>query len=89
MTKDEYKLLANSLKEEERRHASVVSALKAGMKHKHEYKKDGSSAVCRICGSVAFNWYCPSSKDHVCHYRDSFESDDEICIYCGQPEERK
>lgn len=42
------------------------------------------SASCEICG-VEFGWYCPVNPKRYCEYGE----DDEICIHCGEPDERK
>ena len=44
---------------------------------------DSESGACWICGKD-FGWYCPDSPNHACEY-----SQEEGCIYCNQPEERK
>lgn len=55
---------------------------------------DSCSAVCEICGSYE-GWYCSESPNHVCNYEHYDEEmggrywDEDDCIYCGQPEERK
>lgn len=41
--------------------------------------------VCAVCGLSLRGWYCPDNSDgHRCEY-----DDDESCVFCGQPEERK
>lgn len=59
---------------------------------KHEelnINEGGMSAKCNICGKY-FLWYCPSSPTLTCDYKqeDGFYDEDD-CIYCHQPEERK
>jgi len=41
---------------------------------------------CAVCRHPLPGWYCPDSPtaEHECYYED-----DEFCIHCGQPEERK
>lgn len=47
---------------------------------------ESSSGVCSKCGKGTGSWYCPSNPpSHVCEYPD----DDEYCIHCGNPDERK
>lgn len=41
-------------------------------------------AVCVICGEEGHGWYCKSSPTKTCEY-----NEDEWCIYCGNPKERK
>lgn len=43
-----------------------IRLIKRTCTHNIVGKKD-SSARCDICGSY-FGWWCPESKDHVCHY---------------------
>lgn len=41
------------------------------------------SAVCVICRE-RLGWWCPKSSTHLCEYKD-----DEWCVHCHQPSERK
>lgn len=50
----------------------------------HHIVRDEDSAVCQICGED-FGWWCPESPDHKCEYPDG----EEVCRFCGQPDERK
>lgn len=67
-----------------------------------EYDDDGSCR-CSICGKD-LGWWCPNSPHHYCEYFGnhrgghpgrngwSYEGewyDEDNCIYCCQPEERK
>ena len=61
---------------------------------KHEnltVDKYGLSAYCNDCGFEPSGWYCPESPTLECEYYDSKTGyyDEDCCIYCGQPEERK
>ena len=49
----------------------------------HIIEKCGDSAGCVIC-DTDFGWWCPDSKDHKCEY-----DENEWCIHCEQPDERK
>lgn len=56
-----------------------------------EVSKDVDHAICRDCGFSTNGWYCETSPTLECEYYD-FETghyDEDCCIYCGQPEERK
>jgi len=58
-----------------------------------------SSAQCEVCGKW-LGWWCPDSPNHVCEYygkhpswynpygEEEFYNEDD-CIYCHEPEERK
>ena len=47
---------------------------------------DCSYPVCKTCGQHFPDWYCPKNPPtHACEYED----DDECCIHCGEPDERK
>lgn len=60
---------------------------------------DEGSAKCLICGKE-LGWWCPASIDHQCEYfglhensyysfgQESWEDEDD-CIHCHQPLERK
>ena len=55
----------------------------------HDIVESGSSAECDMCGEY-FGLYCPDSPNHVCDYEQEDGSyDEDHCIYCGDPEERK
>ena len=47
-------------------------------------EQGGDSMHCAICRKD-MGWWCPKSKDHMCHYN----SGSEWCIHCGDPSERK
>jgi len=50
----------------------------------HLWKNSGWGSVnCAVCGKDG-GWYCPKSPNSCCEY-----DENEECIYCGQPEERK
>lgn len=48
-------------------------------------------ATCRDCGFYTEGWYCKDSPTLECEYYDSETGcyDEDCCIYCGNPEERK
>ena len=47
------------------------------------------SLYCTVCDKC-FGWYCPTSPDHLCDYeQEDGTYNNDICRYCGQPEERK
>lgn len=48
-------------------------------------------AHCSDCGFVTEGWYCKDSPTLECRYYDEVTGwyDEDCCIYCGQPEERK
>lgn len=51
----------------------------------------GLSAWCKDCGFEPNGWYCKDSPTLECEYYDATTGcyDEDCCIYCGQPEERK
>ena len=49
----------------------------------NEWTLTDQSARCQICNEI-LGWYCTSSPVLYCEY-----GDDECCIHCGDPEERK
>ena len=52
-------------------------------------KTKWESMYCDVCGK-GFGWCCPRSPDQLCHYDESPDNyDNENCVYCGLPEERK
>jgi hypothetical protein len=65
-------------------------ALKLALVHKHSYVRHPEMKdvpMCEICDTVLYSrWYCPKSKDHLCHYDKGNEDE---CDFCGNPEERK
>lgn len=55
----------------------------------HNLVKQYSAARCNICTKYFGHW-CPKSKDHMCNYiQQDGEYDEDNCIHCGHPEERK
>lgn len=65
--------------------------------------EDCSSAICSVCGKD-LGWWCPDSPNNVCEYYGNHRggrligrqweftgewTDEDDCIYCHQPEERK
>lgn len=52
--------------------------------------KIGEMAHCDICNEF-FGWYCANSPTLTCDYYNKEEDkyNEDCCIYCGQPEERK
>ena len=56
-----------------------------------EVSDSGFSAVCPDCGLESASWYCPESPDMECDYVDPDTDvyDEDVCIYCSQPYERK
>ena len=58
--------------------------------------QDGMAARCLVCGAgfSELGWYCPDSPTHLCCYEQALpdgpvQVNEDSCIYCGQPEERK
>lgn len=49
----------------------------------HVYVNVSDDAQCAVCGHNA-GWFCPESPNHLCSY-----DQNEICTFCGCPEERK
>jgi hypothetical protein len=54
------------------------------------------AARCLVCGAgfSELGWYCPDSPTHLCCYEQALpdgtvQVNEDSCIYCGQPEERK
>jgi len=48
-------------------------------------KNEWGTGVCFDCGYRTHGWYCPKNPDDFeCEYEE-----DEWCIHCGEPEERK
>lgn len=56
-----------------------------------EVSESGWSARCPDCGLASQGWYCPASPNLECEYTDPETgwTDYDVCIYCGQPDERK
>lgn len=46
---------------------------------------DSPGAKCMVCGNH-LGWWCPKSKDHLCHYE---KTNSDSCDFCGHPDERK
>lgn len=51
----------------------------------------GWFARCLDCGLESQGWYCPTSPNLECEYTDPETgwTDFDVCIHCGQPDERK
>lgn len=51
------------------------------------------SGECADCGYETIGWYCPKNpnNDRECEYYDPDTDiyNEDCCIYCGEPEERK
>ena len=49
------------------------------------------SGACADCGYETSGWYCPKSPDLECEYYNPNTNtyDEDCCIYCSEPEERK
>lgn len=61
-------------------------------KHENlEVSKWTDNAHCNDCGFEPSGWYCVESPTLECRYYDEETGyyDEDCCIYCGQPEERK
>lgn len=55
----------------------------------HQIIEVYDSARCDVCGTH-FGWFCPESPNGVCDYDQPDGSyDEDNCIHCGNPEERK
>lgn len=55
----------------------------------HDIIQKGQSAYCDVCGDY-LGWYCDESPTKTCDYeQEDGEYDEDNCIYCGMPEERK
>lgn len=50
----------------------------------HKVTLKGYSAYCMECQKY-FGWYCSEAPNKYCVY----DGDEEHCIFCGAPEERK
>lgn len=61
----------------------MYARLKAMCGHVYTETNYGG-AYCAVCGADG-GWWCPDSKDHLCHYTKSYDS----CDFCGASEERK
>lgn len=49
-----------------------------------------SGGSCENCGDRLSGWWCPKSKSGECDYKQPDGSyDDDNCIHCGMPDERK
>lgn len=81
--------------------AAIELGKKLQLECRHEVVEqcgyEGWSLRCSICGE-GLGWYCPDSPNHVCEYygyhwgddeSDEPYTDEDDCIYCHQPEERK
>lgn len=55
-------------------------------KHEHIIRWEEDWCKCEDCNETIWEWYCPDSPDHFCHYDNG---DMDQCGYCGEPEERK
>ena len=56
-----------------------------------DYDTRGQSTYCNIC-SERLGWYCPVALRKYCEYSHLMThgmEDDECCIHCGEPDERK
>lgn len=66
-----------------------IEVIQSECSHEDISVTDYGTADCNICGK-SFNWYCPNSPTLECDYeQDDGGYNDEYCIYCGEPEERK
>lgn len=89
--------------EEIKKAIELGKQLEKECKHEYVIETGYESAVCEICGKD-LGWWCPESPNHVCEYYgvhrgwyhtnhtgirppEWYNEDD--CIYCHQPEERK
>lgn len=52
---------------------------------------DWGTGICPDCGFKTRGWFCPDSPTYECKYYDEEEHvyDEDCCIYCRQPNERK
>ncbi len=58
-------------------------------KHEDLDVESYGTAKCKICDKN-FSWYCPTSPTLTCDYdQEDGDYDEDDCIYCHQPEERK
>lgn len=83
------------LKEAQSNFDKLVHTCSHYVKPIKNYRESESNSVkCEICGEY-LGWYCPESPNHVCDYEHYDEEmggryiDEDSCIYCGHPEERK
>lgn len=67
-----------------------IEALQTECPHDNIIDKWGTG-VCPDCGYKTDGWFCPDSPDYECQYYDEKTDtyDEDCCIYCGQPDERK
>ena len=67
--------------------------LEKGCKHNIVHEID-ENTVCTICNKD-LGYFCPTSPDFTCHYFGDhgdglgITDNEDDCIYCHQPEERK
>lgn len=54
-------------------------------------KEEWGDGFCPDCHFKTVGWFCPTSPTFECDYYDkeTDEYDEDRCIYCGDPEERK
>ena len=77
------------------------SAKKIVDSHNHYVVSDQADVSCGYAGARCIicnndlGWYCPKSPDHLCNYYGIHGDnnypylDEDDCIYCHEPEERK
>ena len=72
-----------------RRESKIVQTYET--RQKGEKKLDPNDedvgVSCQDCG-YDFGWYCSKNPNNIyCEYTDKYNTD--ICVHCGQPDERK
>ena len=86
--------------QEKERIATIFGIIKESCIHPLDFRNQDLNK-CLICGEWLGHW-CPDSPDHTCYYYGIHEGgynpygsseeeyyDEDDCIYCHEPEERK
>lgn len=83
-----------ALEKQKQQIEAQISLLQSECDHEH-IKDNYGTGHCPDCGFKTKGWLCVSSPTKECDYYDpnvdeyDEYDDDESCIYCGHPEERK
>lgn len=91
--KQKYNALSEKHKElrkQKQQLEAKISLLQTKCDHGH-IKDDCGIGNCPDCGFETDGWLCKISPTKECDYGDpeTDEYDEDCCIYCGHPEERK
>lgn len=92
--KERYALISKNIQvaeEELRKHQHELTMLQEIHCEHPNIKDDYGTGECPDCGYETKGWFCPTSPTKECDYYDTEtgEYDDDCCVYCGDPEERK